>query len=208
MFPIDTRDCRIELESGQFFMQGFDLKLNPVFYFRNMCTGPWRKDVNASILATLHRFERAAENLIKVNPDFKCTVIIFMGRPFQAGDMYEQRSDTDSKADDGSINTKTGLHNRRCEYFVHTNFKLTQRLIDTFSRHYPGRLGTVLVVPNGGWEKIIGTHGLRRYLQSQVTRDKVKILDGPEDLKFFVSADQLIIPMGGNAPINKGAFQV
>ena len=208
MFPIDTRECRIELESGQFFMQGFDLKLNPVFYFRNMCIGPWRKDVNASVLATLYRFERAAENLIKMNPDFKCTVIIFMGKPIQAtDDMCEERSEA-SKADDGSISTKTGLDNRRWEYFVHTNFKLTQQLIETFSRHYPGRLCTVLVVPNGGWEKMIGTHGLRRYLQSQVTRDKVKILDGPEDLQFFVSADQLVIPMGGNAPINKGAFQV
>ena len=179
-------------------MQGFDLKLNPIFYFRNMCLGPWRKDINASIMAAVYRFERATENLSKMNPAFKCTVIIFMGKPLQGFNVGE----------DDSCSTRKNKDDRESEYFVHTNFKLTQQMIETFSRHYPGRLGKVLVVPNGGWEKMIGTHGLRRYIQSPVTREKVKILDGPEDLKFFVSADQLVIPMGGNAPIQLGALQI
>lgn len=56
-FPIDQRICRIELQSGQFFQQGTDLAGRPVFYFRNMGLGPWRKDPNASIAAVLHRLE-------------------------------------------------------------------------------------------------------------------------------------------------------
>lgn len=56
-FPIDQRICRIELQSGQFFHQGFDVGGRPVFYFRNMGLGPWRKDHNASVAAVLHRLE-------------------------------------------------------------------------------------------------------------------------------------------------------
>ena len=56
-FPIDQRICRIELQSGQFFQQGSDFAGRPVFYFRNMGLGPWRKDCNASVAAVLHRLE-------------------------------------------------------------------------------------------------------------------------------------------------------
>ena len=78
-FPIDKRRCRIELQNGQFFQQGFDKNHNPVFYFRNLCRGPWRGDAKATILAILYRLDRSLVELCKVNPQSKMTLIVLMG---------------------------------------------------------------------------------------------------------------------------------
>ena len=80
-FPIDTRVCRVELQSGQFFQHGRDKTGQLVFYFRNMCLGPWRKDVDATILAVLHRLEISMEELQRHNPNMRCTLIVLMGKP-------------------------------------------------------------------------------------------------------------------------------
>lgn len=82
-FPIDTRTCRVELQAGQFFQQGIDLDGNPVFYFRNTCLGPWRKDEDAVIAAVLHRLETRLIELAKDNPHVQCTLIVMMGRPYR-----------------------------------------------------------------------------------------------------------------------------
>ena len=79
--PIDVRTCRIELQAGQFFHQGFDLDGNPVFYFRNMCLGPWRKDEDALIAAVLHRLESTLERMVSKNPLVQCTLIVLCGKP-------------------------------------------------------------------------------------------------------------------------------
>lgn len=79
-FPVDTRTCRIELQSGQFFQQGKDLKGNPVFYFRNMCVGPWRKDSDAVIQAVLHRLETRLLVLKRKKADVKITLVVLLGR--------------------------------------------------------------------------------------------------------------------------------
>jgi hypothetical protein len=80
-FPVDIRVCRIELQSGQFFQYGRDKEGNPVFYFRNMCMGPWRKDVNAVIFAILHRLEASMKRLALQKPDVRCTLVVLMGSP-------------------------------------------------------------------------------------------------------------------------------
>ena len=82
-FPIDTRTCRVELQCGQFFQQGVDLDGNPVFYFRNTCLGPWRKDDDAVISAVLHRLESSLADLAKDDPFVQCTLIVLMGRPYR-----------------------------------------------------------------------------------------------------------------------------
>jgi len=82
-FPIDIRSCRVELQSGQFFQQGEDLDGNPVFYFRNTCLGPWRKDDDAAIAAVLHRLESRLSELSFDDPAVQCTLIVMMGRPFR-----------------------------------------------------------------------------------------------------------------------------
>jgi hypothetical protein len=90
-FPIDTRTCRLELQNGQFFQQGKDREGNPVFYFRNTCLGPWRKDDDALVCAVLHRLENAMNVLAEDNPHVKCTLIVVMGRPYK-------RKKTDKKS--------------------------------------------------------------------------------------------------------------
>lgn len=99
-FPIDTRTCRIELQSGQFFQQGKDLDGNPVFYFRNTCLGPWRKDDDAVIAAVLHRLESSLDQLSKGNPHVQCTLIVVAGRPYR-------RKNKTKKEKEVSVETKT-----------------------------------------------------------------------------------------------------
>ena len=100
-FPVDIRTCRIELYSGQFFHQGFDLAGNPVFYFRNMCLGPWRKDEDALIAAVLHRLESTLHQMILNNPLVKLTLIVVGGKPFSR----HVSCDDDYDDDTGKINT-------------------------------------------------------------------------------------------------------
>jgi hypothetical protein len=81
-FPIDKRRCRLELQNGQFFHQGKDLNGNPVFYFQNMCIGPWRGNVDAAISAVLYRLNKSLHGPVKANPNVQCVLIILMGRPY------------------------------------------------------------------------------------------------------------------------------
>ena len=90
-FPIDIQSCRIELHSGQFFQQGKDKKGNPVFYFRNMCVGPWRKDPDAVINAVLHRFETSLNELAKEKPNVKVTLVVLLGKPLIAEKKPEKK---------------------------------------------------------------------------------------------------------------------
>lgn len=61
VFPIDIKQCRVELQSGQLFSYGQDNEGCPVMYFRHMCLGPWRKNTDATISAvgpiSLYRHE-------------------------------------------------------------------------------------------------------------------------------------------------------
>ena len=99
-FPIDTRKCRVELQSGQFFQQGCDIDGDPVFYFQNMLMGPWRGNVEASVAALLHRLEVSLDQLTNENQEVKCTVIALVGKPFKRISK-KKRSRKDEK-DDGS----------------------------------------------------------------------------------------------------------
>lgn len=98
-FPIDTRACRIELQSGQFFQQGRDLDGHPVFYFRNMCLGPWRKDENAVVAAVLHRLESNLLKLSAENPRVQCTLIVLAGKPYNWKQMTERSESTNDKTE-------------------------------------------------------------------------------------------------------------
>ena len=98
-FPIDTKACRIELRSNQIVHFGEDIEGNPVFYFRNVCLGPWRKDVDASLLAVLHRVETAIKTLSASNPSVKCTIVILMGKPMLEDPAKHRSSVTDQEGD-------------------------------------------------------------------------------------------------------------
>ena len=121
-FPIDKRRCRIELQNGQFFQQGIDRENNPVYYFRNLCRGPWRGNEEATILAVLYRLDKSLNELSMTNPNMKATLIVLMGHSKRrakkkkrgntkkGGDSGENKSKDsntdDEKADAEGINSK------------------------------------------------------------------------------------------------------
>jgi len=202
-FPIDTRSCQVELRSGQFFQHGYDVNGNPVFYFRNMCVGLWRKNIDASIAATLYTLDEAVRKLAKKNPMFKCTVVVLMGKVNEPKSNSEHDAlatdEGTSEKFDESDEIKSSTDPKKNALYVHTNFQFVQRLIGIVSQNYPERLGQAIVVPTGGWEKLIGTHGLRRYVQSSKTRSKITVVDNVNDLKNYISIEQLIDIAGGES---------
>lgn len=212
-FPIDTRECRVELSSGQFFQKGVDKEGDPVFYFRNFCQGLWRKDLDASILAVLHTLESSFVKLSRLNSNFKCTLVVLMGKPLDSkidntmGTSDSMTAPTDEDAENIDNNASAENSSQKItlkrdpnnEFHVHTNFKFVQRLLDVVLQNYPERLKSALVIPSGGWEKILGTHGLRRYINSSRTRSKVTILSEERDLEEFISRAELIDVAGGEA---------
>ena len=130
---------------------------SPVFYFFNMVRGVWRKDISASKAAILHTLNYEFTALERVNPTFKCTLIVFMGKPLSRKDSqdHEQESTCEDRSSSIlGITKKYVSPNRNAQgivhdedYHIHTNFKLVQQLIDVVSKHYPERLGRALLVP-------------------------------------------------------------
>lgn len=97
-FPIDKRKCRIELQNGQFFQQGFDKNDNPVFYFRNLCRGPWRGDSQAAILAILYRLDKNLKEFSKANPYTKVTLVVLMGHAKRGARKKKNRKKQDESS--------------------------------------------------------------------------------------------------------------
>ncbi|CAB9514737.1 expressed unknown protein [Seminavis robusta] len=235
-FPIDRRMCRIELQSGQFFQQGCDLLGNPVFYYRNMGLGPWRKDADASVAAVLHRLEEAVQEFSAIKEDFKCTLIVLMGKPFQK--FLEQKiaeHDSDSEheeaqeddflgvsmkshaapdGNDGSSEDVARVANPRVNpeetWQVHTNNRLIKQLIELVSAHYPERLQRALVVVKPtqvvSLRKIVGSYTLNGFVSSAETRSKVTFLSTFAELNKYVSQEELVTIAGGDTPIDPEVF--
>lgn len=124
-FPIDTKKCRIELQSGQFFQQGNDVDGDPVFYFQNMLMGPWRGNVDSSVAALLHRLETSLNQLSEENPDVKCTVIALVGKPFKRKAKKKKKpkkdgEDESSMAAESKDATEDGEHSTTASVAAHT----------------------------------------------------------------------------------------
>ncbi len=172
-----------------------------------MCKGVWRKDIDASMLAILHKFESAAFKFKKSNPDFKFTLIVVMGKPQDVDDDKNDKSGATTSEDASHDSGDVGILSRTVErsepYHIHTNFQLVQKLIKILRDNYPERLSKALIIPNGGWEKFLGIHGLRRYIPSDRTRNKIIILDGLKDILQYASKDQLSTLVGGNMSVPK-----
>jgi hypothetical protein len=111
-FPIDIRTCRIELQNGQFFQQGKDKNNNPVFYFRNTCLGPWRKDEDAVISAVLHRLEGCLNKLTKDEPNVQCTLIVVMGKPYKKTKRKKKEKSTDGSRKEKSKSASDEISTR------------------------------------------------------------------------------------------------
>lgn len=179
-FPIDIRLCRIELQNGQFFQQGFDKLGNPVLYFRNMLRGYWRKDVNSSMASILHRFEDSIQTLQNANHEVRFTLVVMMGKPHKPksktkpdaphDDREEENENTekvsygDSPPERLSVDAdyetaKAGVqfsvhHNPRVDYqehyHVHSDTEMIRALTKLLLDHYPERLFKAYVVVGHG----------------------------------------------------------
>lgn len=226
-FPIDPRTCRIELQNGQSFQQGRDMEGNPVFYFRNMCIGPWRKDENAVIAAALHRFESSLNAARQAEPNVRFTVIVLMGRPDRKKIMTTKHAGNKSTqkdqvtAEEGAADvTSTKIaakesNNPRIDpnenWYLHTSKRMVRRLIHLLMLHYPERLRMALVVLGHGNSAycrtaVGGALKLAKYIHSTRTREKVKFLVRYADLQDFVERGELVTIAGGHVEIDETAF--
>jgi hypothetical protein len=229
-FPIDKRQCRIELQSGQFFQQGLDKESNLVFYFRNICLGPWREDLDASLAAVISRLDESLQG----NPFAEVTLIVLMGRPVdpedsneiseeysnkesEEGDFLEEESDSIGDECLSNRSSSETINNPRISgietWQLHTSKMLIQRLTKLLFTHYPGRLKRVLVVAGKG-KNYYYSNGLKRrsvvkkMLRSRKIIGKVNFVESFQELTRYVERDQLISIVGGMAPIEPRVFEV
>ena len=173
-FPIDKRMCRIELQNAQFFQQGCDKRGNPVFYFRSMLLGPWRKDENAAIAAVLCRLEKAIEVLDDEDTDVRFSLVVSLGKPHmnkkkrkreEKGSSSVGKDDIDSNggtAEDGDASdclsenspgeqtSPPAFSNPRVEpdeaWSLHSSKRLVRTLVNMLLDYYPERLHRAYVV--------------------------------------------------------------
>ena len=237
-FPIDTKMCRIELQSGQFFQQGRDLLGQPVFYFRNMGLGPWRGDLDASVAATLYRLDEALRRFTRRDECVQITLIVIVGKPFRPKDRKklgatdgastvgdeEELDDmlsTSFRAESSNMEDYTpgvgGLIanpriNPEESWLSHTNKRLVRQLVDLVSAHYPERLHQALIVVDDNQilslKRLMGSLTLSSFVDSNRTRSKVKFLSKFSELEKYVSKGELVSIAGGLQPIDPSAFEL
>jgi hypothetical protein len=236
-FPLDKRRFRIELQNGQFFQQGFDLEKNPVFYFRNLCRGPWRGDEEAVISAVLYRFEQSLAKFTVENPFTKATLIVLMGAPMMATPSLSEEEKTVSVEDSGgggeadattvaSTSHQGKVNNvRRSQpqtnnprismderWKCHTNKEVIGKLCGLMRTHYPARLSKVLLVKGRGKNMYYGTGlegkiKLKKILDDQELGDKIKFVSKTSELTNYVAIDELCIIVGGKAPVVPSSYE-
>lgn len=194
VFPIDLRQCRIELRSGQLFQQGHDRQKSPIFYYRHWLPGPWTNDINASILAVLYRLETYFRKMAVLKPGIKITLIVLMDK-----DKNVPNSTFNSASSDPMINPNQ-------KYNEHSSIQMFSRLIDIVRKHYPERLKVALIVPGTGkWSK----SKIREYIAGQgVATPRVIVLNNAVELKKYVKDNQLVTFAGGKAPVTPEAFSI
>ncbi|CAJ1957885.1 unnamed protein product [Cylindrotheca closterium] len=230
-FPIDKRSCRIELQSGQIFEQGLDVRGNPVVYFRNLCLGPWRGDVDATVTAMIHRMDETLSAVHDKNPSAKITLVILMGRPVEASE-YD---DSSSESSDDDVDESGGNENPSQEsadevhptevtvgdvnprvaanetFQLHTSKQVYQKFFSLFAAHYPGRLGVAVMVPGKGKNYYYSTTLrrktiLKKLVPPKALRMKFQFVDTFAELTQFVPRDELVSIVGGPVPIKASAF--
>ena len=93
---------------------------------------------------------------------------------------------------------------------LHTSKKLIRQLITLISAHYPERLFQALIVMKPSQtvslRKIFGSYTLSTFVESPVTRSKVKFLNTFAELQKYVSKEELVTIAGGETPINPEVF--
>jgi hypothetical protein len=227
-FPLDKRSFRIELQDGQFFQQGFDLDRNPIYYFRNMCRGPWRGGEDVLISSILYRFDRSMAEFCKVNPHTKATLIVLMGLP-KDGTSKDPKNDGEDETSkdegtnvEGSIipqieTSSSDIGNPRISvdepWKCHSNKEMMDKLFDILRQHYPGRFSKAFVVKGRGKNTYYSTNlegkmKLKSIIDSQNIRDRIKFVNKTSELTKYVAIEQLSTIVGGKAPIDDSVYQL
>jgi len=228
-FPVDKRCCRIELQNGQMFEQGKDVRGNPVIYFRNLCLGPWRGDVDATVTAMIHRLDETLSAAHEKNPTAKITLVILMGRAVEATE-FDSSSDENDDVDKsgagesssqesanevdpgdltvGDVNPRVSANEK---FHLHTSKEVYQKFFTLFATHYPGRLGVAVVVAGKGRNHYYSTTlrrkaVLKKLVPPKMLRMKFQFVDTYAELIQFVPEDQLVSIVGGSEPIRASAF--
>jgi len=161
-FPIDKRRCRLELQNGQFFQQGYDFSGNPVYYFRNLCRGPWRGNEEAIILATLYRLDKSLNELCRTNPNTKVTLIILMGHSKRKAKKKKKATRRESKTKDDDTAAAKENNKDDNDDDASDNYELADdddAVSAASSEALPSRVTNKLEIPVGRERKInTGNH--------------------------------------------------
>ena len=75
---------------------------------------------------------------MKINPEFRCTLVVLMGKPKL---VESQNHDSETKEENQNmIKTQEELSLQNVGYHVHSNFNFVHSLITIMSKNYPERL--------------------------------------------------------------------
>ena len=233
-FPTDTRMCRIELHSGQVFHRGCDVFGHPVIYFRTVCRGPWRKCVDATLAAALHRFESALSELCMVNQETKCTLVVVLGRPgdFSTGSDQEGSTSFSTIEDEDNPTVDNGgsedglfavdavnhlpVTNPRVSteepWHLHCTSELLEQFISLLFTHYPERLSRVLLVKGQRDSfyrtQVAAARAMKRITSTRKDRSKISFIPKLSRLKGLIDESELSTAALGKAPIPAWAFAI
>ena len=168
--PVDFSDVKGELDTGKCYCYGHDYDGCPVIYIHE-----GRLDVNNPLVSnddlTIRGFIYRLEQAIGKIPhrDGKVTVVI-------------NRLDADER---------------------HFNLNFLTKVASVFRNHYPGRLSKAIVIPVSSSSEV-DSAGVKKRLKLVKTLlcsgvlNKVKFLEGKEELLQLIPADQLLAELGGN----------
>ena len=173
--------------------------------------------------------------LARSDDNVKCTLIVIMGKPYKeifkrkissdaASTIVEEADEDGESMASGSVmkesdedpSNRQRIANPRVNpdenWQVQTSKKMIRQLITLVSAHYPERLHQALVVMKPSQtislRKMFGSFTLASFVDSDITRSKVKILDSFSELPKYVSKQELVSIAGGERQINPEVFGV
>lgn len=200
VFPIDSGSCRVELHSKQVVPFGVDSEGNFVFYFNSVRRGPWRRNVDATIVAALYTLDNFLAGSKSWDP---FCLVILMGtfEPEKKRASTDNEDPNNETPESGSKDPENALFfNSRVSaeevWQLHANVDLLEELIRVLLTHYPKMLSKVLFVSGDGPHKLFRSsaalhHAMKPIFHSARSPDISKILPTSRALRQFIDVGQL-----------------
>lgn len=202
-FPLNLSKCRIEIQSRQLVEYGVDLDKNRVLYFRTVCRGPWRNNLEASFHAFLHSLEDVLSKSSSKGEMQGFCLVVLLGT-FER-DRKRTRKDTGSTSDD-DIDMKSPqtlqaqgvlFGNQRVSHKeawnLHANAELLDCMLHACITHYPGVLAKLLFVTGDGPLRLFKNSSIaRQFVQKMSAHVSVsKLLQNSSSLNNYINDQQL-----------------